>query len=104
MRKMYLMTTIVLLSTLWGMAQSAGQDSSYPNGATPSIRQPATLARVQAAGAQPSSASKHDTFLEGCIGGSSDSLTLTDAAGKVYELHGETAKLADHVGQHATIT
>jgi hypothetical protein len=101
---MYLVSTIVLLSTLWGMAQSAGQQSTYPNGTTVSNQSPDRLALVQASATQPSSAIKHDSLLEGCIGGSSDSLTLTDAVGKVYQLRGDTAKLADHVGQHASLT
>lgn len=103
MRKMCLVTAIVLLSTLWGMAQSAGQRSTYPNSTISSNHQPAASAVVQASGTQ-GSATKHDTLLEGCIGGSNDSLTLTDAAGKVYQLQGDTGKLADHVGQHASIT
>jgi len=52
---------------------------------------------------QTSSANKHDSFLEGCIGGSSGRLTLIDAAGKVYQLRGDTAKLSEHIGQQASI-
>jgi hypothetical protein len=52
---------------------------------------------------QTSSANKHESFLEGCIGGSSGRLTLIDPAGKVYQLRGDTAKLSEHIGQHASI-
>jgi hypothetical protein len=52
---------------------------------------------------QTSSANKHESFLEGCIGGSSGRLTLIDAAGKVYQLRGDTDKLSEHIGQQASI-
>lgn len=102
MRKRYLVTAIVLLSAVWVMAQSTGRQSAYRNNTTPSNQQPAA-AMAPVSATQTSSASKHDSLLEGCIGGSSDRLTLTDAAGKVYQLRGDTAKLSDHVGQHASI-
>jgi hypothetical protein len=103
MRKMYLVAAIVLPATLWVMAQSAGQHSIvYPNDATSSNRQSTAPAVVAAA--QSSSPTRRETFLEGCIGGSSSRLTLTNVEGKVYQLRGDTATLAEHVGQHATIT
>ena len=46
----------------------------------------------------------HDTLLEGCVEGSRDNLTLTDAGGKVYQLRGNIAELADHIGQEASVT
>lgn len=76
MKKGYLVTALLLLLTTWVMPESATQALS---------------------------ADRHDSLLEGCIGGSSDRLTLTDSAGKVYQLRGYTALLAEHVGQHASI-
>jgi len=104
MTKMYLVTAIVLPATLWVMAQSAGQHSLYPNSTVTSNQQPAAPVVVAASAAQSSSPTKRESFLEGCIGGSSGRLTLTDVAGKIYQLRGDTATLAEHVGQHATIT
>jgi hypothetical protein len=100
---MYLVTAIGLAVTLGVMAQPAGQHSTHPNSATSSNQQSAAPAAVAAA-TQSSSPTKRESFLEGCIGGSSSRLTLTDVEGKVYQLRGDTAMLAEHVGQHATIT
>jgi hypothetical protein len=101
---MYQFTAIVLPATLWAMAQSAGQQSTHPESTTSSNQRPAAPILAPASATQASSTNKRDTFLEGCIGGSSGRLTLTDVAGKVYQLRGDTAALAEHVGQHATIT
>jgi hypothetical protein len=103
MTKMYLVTAITLSATLWVMAQSAGPHSIPPNSATSSNQQSPAPA-VVAAATQSSSSTKRESFLEGCIGGSSNRLTLTNVEGKVYQLRGDTATLAEHVGQHATIT
>ena len=102
MRKRYLVTASVLLPAVWLMSQSTGGRSAYPKSTTPSTQQPAT-AVAPASETQTSSANKHDSFLEGCIGGSSGRLTLIDAAGKVYQLRGDTAKLSEHIGQQASI-
>jgi hypothetical protein len=100
MRKTYLVTAIVLLSAVWAIAQSTGRQSAHPNSTTPSAQQPgAAMAPVS----ETQSANKHESLLEGCLGGSNDRLTLTDAVGKVYQLRGDTAKLSEHVGQHASI-
>lgn len=96
------LTAMVLLSAVWVMAQSTGRQSAYPNSPAPSNQQPAA-AMAPVSETQTSPVSKHDSLLEGCIGGSNDRLTLTDAAGRVYQLRGDTAKLSDHIGQHASI-
>src|SRR5262245_13708447 len=101
MRKRYLVTASVLLPAVWLMSQSTGGRSAYPKSTTPSTQQPAAVA--PASETQTSAANKHDSFLEGCIGGSSGRLTLIDAAGKVYQLRGDTAKLSEHIGQQASI-
>lgn len=103
MTKMYLVTAIILPATLLVMAQSAGQYPTYPNNATSSNQQSVAPA-VLVPATQSSSPTKRESYLEGCIGGSSGRLTLTDVEGKVYQLRGDTATLAEHVGQHATIT
>jgi hypothetical protein len=103
MTKMYLVTAIILRAALWVMAESAGPHFIPPNSATSSSQQSPAPA-VVAAATQSSSPAKRESFLEGCIGGSSSRLTLTNVEGKVYQLRGDTATLAEHVGQHATIT
>jgi len=102
MRKRYLVRAIVLLSAVSVVAQSTGGQSTYRNNTTPSNQQPGA-AMAPASETQTSSANKHDSLLEGCIGGSNGRLTLTDAVGKVYQLRGDTAKLSEHVGQQASV-
>jgi len=42
--------------------------------------------------------------VEGCVGGSAGSYTLTDASGKTYQLAGDTSKLAEHVGHQVQVS
>jgi hypothetical protein len=100
MKKKYLITTLLLLS-VGVMARSAGQQSPYPNGPSPPTQRPAQQNMTQTT--QASASDAHLSLLEGCVEGSRDNLTLTDAAGKVYHLRGDTAKLAEHIGQHVSI-
>ena len=44
------------------------------------------------------------TKVEGCLQKSDSGFTLTDTAGKTYDLQGETSKLSDHVGHEVMIT
>jgi hypothetical protein len=104
MKKIYLITAIVVLSSGWVMAQSGGQRSTYPNRTSPPNQQSAGPDMAPKEGAQTSAEHPHDSLLEGCVGGSRRNLTLINAAGKVYHLRGDTATLADHVGQQAALT
>src|SRR5262245_12682491 len=91
MRKAYLITATLLLSCAWVVAQSSQQ---YPS----SQQQPDTS--QTATGAQDKAAHT----VEGCVGGSAGSYTLTDASGKTYQLAGDTSTLADHVGHTVQIS
>ena len=104
MKKRYLITAIVVLSSVGVMAQSGGQRPTYPNRTSPSKQQPAASDMAPTEGAQTSAEHPHDILLEGCVGGSRSNLTLTNTAGKVYQLRGDTATLGDHVGQQAALT
>ena len=42
--------------------------------------------------------------VEGCLQKSDSGYTLTDSAGKTYDLQGDTSKLSDHVGHEVMIT
>jgi hypothetical protein len=96
MRKTYVITALFLLSAS-AMAQPATQQSVYPNGSPP-------VARAEMAqSTQRAWTDARDKLLEGCVQGTRDNLTLTDAAGKVYQLRGDTTLLADHIGQQASI-
>ena len=93
MRKAYLITAILLLSCAWVVAQSSQQ---YPSSQQPDTSQSSQTAT----GAQDKAAHT----VEGCVGGSAGSYTLTDASGKTYQLAGDTSKLADHVGHTVQIS
>jgi hypothetical protein len=73
MKRVCLIPAVALLSSVLFMVQSVGQ------------------------------AEGHDRLLEGCIRNANGNLTLTDEAGRVYHLRGDTAQLADHVGQQAAV-
>ena len=83
MRKMFMLTAVLLLSSLWLFGQDAAQTGG-------------------SASAQTNSSASEMT-IEGCLSGSAGNFTLTDNAGKSYQLQGDSSKLTDHVGQHVRI-
>ena len=99
MKKTSLITAVLLLSVVWVAAQQ-----------TPSASQPAEANATQASSANPqtsspeqSAPSKDDATIQGCLAGSNDSFTLTDKAGKTYQLEGDSAKLGPHVGHEIQV-
>ena len=100
MKAEYVITALLLLS-VGVMARPTGQ-SVYPNASSPGNQQPAKADMTQTT--QTSTSEARDILLEGCVEGTRDNLTLTDGAGKVYQLRGNTVQLADHIGQQASIT
>lgn len=102
MRKLSLITAILLLSSAWMLAQSSTSPTSqYPSSA-PSSAQPAAQ-DAQQTGTQAAKDAAGST-VEGCVGGSAGSYTLTDSSGKTYQLAGDTSKLGDHVGHDVKVT
>jgi hypothetical protein len=105
MRKVYLITAIVLLSSLWAVAQNTppptvpDSQQQNPSSAAPSQQQkpvpPPPDTSQTATAPAPSDQGKS---VEGCLGGASGSYTLTDSAGKTWQLSGDTSGLGDHVG------
>ena len=79
MKRLAITTLLVLLCSIWAVAQS------YPSGST----------------ATPSSSGQ--TTVKGCLGGSAGAFTLTDKSGTTYKLTGDTAKLSDHVGHEIQV-
>jgi len=84
MRKLCLLTAVLLLVSAWVVAQ----DSSQAAGAEAS---------------QTSSNAGETTTIEGCLSGSAGNYTLTDSSGMSYQLQGETSKLSDQVGHQVQI-
>ena len=77
MKKFFSLIAALLLSAVWLFAQDAAQAGSSTSQAN-------------------SNAS--EMTIEGCLSGSAGNFTLTDNAGKSYQLQGKTAKLTDLVG------
>jgi len=104
MRKVYLIASILLLSRVWLMAQSSPtQQPSSPSSAYPSQSSPAQTSPAQST-SPDTSATSSGTSIEGCLAGSSGNYTLTDTAGKSWQLAGDTSKLTEHVGHQVRIT
>ncbi|HMF89188.1 MAG TPA: hypothetical protein VKL40_00990 [Candidatus Angelobacter sp.] len=105
MRKTYVIIAIVLLSSLWVVAQNKppttlpGNPQQYPN--APPNQQQTPLPPPPPDTSQTANApvpSDHDKSLEGCIGLESGSYTLTDSSGYTWPLTGDTSGLSKHVG------
>ena len=75
MRKLCLLTAVLLLVSAWVVAQ----DSSQAAGAEAS---------------QTSSNAGETTTIEGCLSGSAGNYTLTDNSGKTYQLQGDSSNSA----------
>lgn len=82
MKKILLLSSILLLSAVWAVAQYDSQSS----------------------GSQSSSSDMSKTTIQGCLSGSAGNYTLTDQSGTAYQLTGDTAKLSKHVGHEIQIT
>ncbi len=89
MRKLMLLTSIVLLSAAWVVAQQTygSQSSGHSSQSSSGM----------------SKAGNH-TEVEGCLSGSQGNYTLTDKSGNKYELTGNTSKLSEHVGHEIQVT
>jgi hypothetical protein len=77
MRHGLLAISVLLLASLWVVAQYSGQSKTSGGG---------------------------QTTVEGCLSGSSGSYMLTDQNGTMYQLSGDTAKLSEHVGHEIKVS
>ena len=82
MRKMFSLTAALLLSSLWMFGQDAQAGSSTSS---------------------QTASSATEMTVEGCLSGSAGNFTLTDSAGRSYQLQGDTSKLTDQVGHQVSI-
>lgn len=110
MRKTFLITAILLLSTAWAVAQTTPSSSqpATPGASSPSSTMPSpqsTTPDASSTASQTSSQTSADnsTAIEGCLSGSSGSYTLTDQSGKAWQLAGDTSKLTEHVGHQVRL-
>jgi hypothetical protein len=114
MRKTYLIAAILLLSSVWAVAQTtpSSQQPVTPGASSPSStspsQQPSTpdnsSTTTQTTTTQTTQTSTDSsTAIEGCLSGSAGNFTLTDQSGKAWQLAGDTSKLTDHVGHQVRI-
>jgi hypothetical protein len=84
MKKLLMLSSVLLLSAVWAVAQYGSQDTS----------------------SQSEAASSHSGSMtvQGCLSGSDGNYTLTDKSGTAYQLSGDTSKLAAHVGHTISVT
>jgi hypothetical protein len=83
MKRIALLSSILLLTAVWAVAQYSSQPSTS---------------------SQSSSSDMSKTTIEGCLAGSGGNYTLTDKSGTTYQLTGDTAKLQNHVGHTIQVT
>lgn len=81
MKKPFLLSSILLLTAAFAVAQYGSQS-----------------------GSNPSSSDMSQTTIQGCLAGSDGNYTLTDKSGTTYQLTGDTAKLQNHVGHTIQVT
>jgi hypothetical protein len=101
MRKFSLISAILLLASAWMLAQNSTPPTSSAPSSAPSAAQDAQQAATQTGKDAEHAATGN---VEGCVGGSAGSYTLTDSSGKTYQLAGDTSSLADHVGHQVKVT
>jgi hypothetical protein len=94
MRHLLLLVSILLLGLTWALAQDTTQGSTSPSSGTDPMN----------SGQNSQTSAGGETSVTGCLSGSNGSYTLTDKHGMSYQLTGDTAKLADHVGHEVKIT
>ncbi len=92
MRKTLLLTMVLLAVSAWSFAQQQGANSQSAPSSTPQASE------------EPSPSSDN---VEGCLGGSGDNFTVTDKAGKTYQLQlpprADVSKLKEHIGHEVRV-
>jgi hypothetical protein len=81
-----LFVSLLLLAASWATAQTSSAQTDQQG-----YNQSATSSGSQ-------------VTVQGCLSGSDGKYMLTDDQGKMYNLGGDTSKLADHVGHEVKIT
>jgi uncharacterized protein DUF5818 len=86
MKKLVLLSSVLLLSVTWVIAQQYPSQSSGKSSSQTSSAQSGKQSKIQ-----------------GCLSGSEGNYTLTDKSGNTYQLTGDTTKLKDHVGHEVQV-
>ena len=97
MRRWSLITAVLLLSSVWVIAQSSTRPTAPDNSQS---NQPSSASQQPGAAQEkaPAAADRSSQSIQGCITKVGAGYSLTDNSGKTYQLAGDTSKLADEVG------
>src|SRR5215831_1869367 len=93
MRKWFVITAGLLLSSLWVVAQSSRTLPAAPDNSQSASQQPGAAQEKEQKGTEDAGES-----IEGCITKVTGAYHLTERSGKVHTLHGDTHLLADQNG------
>jgi hypothetical protein len=97
MSKLSLGTAILLLSSVWMVAEiNTAPSDQNPTSSNQTAQQPEKSQRA--------TQDKSAQAIEGCLSGAANVFTLTDAKGKTYELLGDTSMLNDNVGHKVRLS
>ena len=101
MKKTILLTAVLGCSALWAGAQT----TMTPNPQNGADQSAASSGQSSAGQMTPSTSAANSVTVDGCLAGSGSSYTLKDkTSGVTYQLVGDTAKLAPHVGHELQLT
>ena len=87
MQKLILVAVALMFTGLYAVAQSSPSPSDASGGMSGQVN-----------------AHNSAMTVDGCLSGSAGTFTLRDKAGSIYNLTGDTSKLAAHVGQEVRVT
>jgi len=108
MRRVALLSAIVLLATAWMFAQtSSSQESTSPQSGTTSMSPQSSTTSTQTSTTTTqtdSNSGQNQASFVGCLQGSSGNFSLVANNGKTYQLQGEDSQLGRHIGQEVSIT
>jgi hypothetical protein len=82
MKRIILLSSLLLLSSVWTIAQYGSQSSTSTQ----------------------SSPDANNMTVQGCLSGSDGNYSLLDKSGNTYQLTGDTSKLQAHVGHTIQVT
>ena len=98
MKKSFLITAILLLTSAWVVAQSSSTAPAAPDNSQSTGQQANAAQEKESQGAEEAQHS-----IEGCLTKVTGAYHLTEDSGKVHTLIGDTHLLADHNGQQIQV-
>jgi hypothetical protein len=96
MKKLFLTSAILLLSSMWALAQSSAQPTTQDQYGGAQSQQPDK--------SKQGTSEKGEQTIEGCLSGAANEYVLTDSTGRTYELLDDTHQLDANVGHQVRLT